>query len=88
MNTQPKKYPRTILARVSETQREQIQADADAYGKSVSAYVRDRLTGKRIEARTDQQMLNELRRIGGLIKHVKAPREIEEALHRLAERIG
>ncbi|QAZ67464.1 hypothetical protein C3Y92_09605 [Solidesulfovibrio carbinolicus] len=68
----------------------QIEKDAEAYGKSVAGYIRDRLTGRRIQAKTDQQMLAELRRIGqGIIKHwrVNAP-ELADAIDRLADRIN
>lgn len=81
------KYPHITRTRLSADQLAQAQADAQTCGKSLAAYIRDRITGKRIKARTDDAMLRELRRIGGLIKHVHAPAEIASALDRLAERI-
>ena len=78
-----RQYTEFLRSRVTPKQMEQIAADAEVYGKSICGYVRDRLTGKRIKSKSDQQMLNELRRIGGLIKHQGASTEIVDALERL-----
>ena len=84
-----RRYPRLVATKLTEEHYERLCRDAEVYGKSLCAYVRDRLTvGKPLRSQTDQQMLAELRRIGGLIKHVRAPRQIEDALDRLAERIN
>jgi predicted ATP-grasp superfamily ATP-dependent carboligase len=45
----------------------QLAADA---GITVSDYVRRRTLGKRVVANTDLAMLRELRRVGGLLKHI------------------
>jgi predicted HicB family RNase H-like nuclease len=83
-----KKYPSVLVFKVSEDQRKQIQADAQAYGKSLCAYVRDRMTGKRVYAKTDAQMLSELRRIGaGLIHYKISAPEASVALERLRQAI-
>lgn len=91
MEHQPnrRRYPRLVATKVTDAHYERLCQDAEAYGKSLCAYVRDRLTpGKPIRAQVDEQVLSELRRIGGLIKHVRAPGEIVAALDRLALRIN
>ncbi len=49
---------------------ERIRADADMAGLTTSEFVRRRALGNAIVPHTDRTMLNELRRIGGLLKHV------------------
>lgn len=84
-----KKYPRLVATKVSEELYARLVADSEAYGKSLCGLVRDRLTGgKKLRARTDEAMLRELRRIGGLIKHTRQDiPTIQAALDALAERI-
>jgi hypothetical protein len=76
-----KKYPDVLVFKVSKDQRDKIRADAQAAGKSVCAYIRDKITGKRVQAITDAQMLSELRRIGAGIIHFKISNA--EAVERL-----
>jgi hypothetical protein len=66
-----KLYPCMLLSKVSPEQRDQVHADAATYGKSVCAYIRDRMTGKRIKSKSDMMMLAELRRVGAMIKHYR-----------------
>ncbi len=49
---------------------DKIRADAAAAGLSVSEVVRRRYFGVAIKARVDHQTISELRRLGGLVKHV------------------
>lgn len=85
----PKKYPRLVATKVSEELYARLVADSEIYGRSLGALIRDRLAGgKRLRARTDEAMLRELRRIGGLIKHTRQDiPTIQAALDALAERI-
>jgi hypothetical protein len=86
--TNQPQYPVQLQLRVSEEQAVQVRADAEAYGRALGTYMRDRLTtGKCIYARTDQMVLAELRRIGGLIRHQGASPEIVEALEKLRSSI-
>lgn len=59
-----------VHIRVTPQEREDIQEQAEASGLSVSEYVRRRVLGRRVVSRTDKKMLSELRRQGGLLKHV------------------
>jgi hypothetical protein len=47
-----------------------LQQDAVSAGLTVSGLVRRRYFGRRIVARADTAMLHELRRQGGLLKHL------------------
>lgn len=59
-----------LSVRVSAAEKTRLQAQADAAGLSLSAYLRRRFFGGRpIVARTDLGAVAELRRIGGLLKH-------------------
>jgi hypothetical protein len=55
---------------VSEEERLEIAAQAEISHLTVSEYVRRRVLGKRIIPKTDLAVLAELRRLGGLLKHV------------------
>jgi hypothetical protein len=84
-------FTKFIRIRVSPDQFAQVEADAATYGKSLCAYGRDKLTGKIVKAKSDQLMLSEFRRIGGLIKHMRLGSseipEIVTALNRLADKL-
>ena len=62
------KYPCSIRTRVSIGDYEKIKMSAQIAGMSACAYARHRLNGSHITAKYDLQVLNELRRIGGLLK--------------------
>ena len=47
-----------------------LKEDADAAGLSLSELVRRRYFGRPIVANADAVMLKELRRLGGLLKHI------------------
>lgn len=65
----------------------EIKQQAEAAGMSVGEYVRRRALGKAVAAQVDLQTVNELRRLGGLLKHVYNQsggayhRETAEAIH-------
>jgi hypothetical protein len=56
--------------RVSEEERLEIANHAEISHLTVSEYVRRRVLGKRVAARADMAVLAELRRLGGLMKHI------------------
>jgi hypothetical protein len=56
--------------RLTEAEREHIASEADACGISVSSFIRQRSLGKHIAAKADLRALAELRRLGGLLKHL------------------
>jgi hypothetical protein len=59
-----------INVRLTATEKAQLKEDADLAGLSLSELVRRRYFGKPILANADAVMLKELRRLGGLLKHV------------------
>lgn len=56
--------------RFSPTEIKELKEAASLAGITVSDYVRRRALGRRIVANTDLVMIRELRRIGGLLKHI------------------
>lgn len=60
----------SILIRMSPHDREAIQKKADACALSLSEYVRRCALDRVVSTRTDSEALRELRRQGGLIKHL------------------
>ncbi|MEI8294983.1 MAG: MobB mobilization protein [Alphaproteobacteria bacterium] len=59
-----------VNIRLTEAEKAQLQEDADLASLSVSALVRRRYFGRPIIANTDAIVLKELRRLGGLLKHI------------------
>jgi hypothetical protein len=59
-----------ITVRFTEAEREFVASETDACGISMSSFIRQRTLGKRITPKTDLRVLAELRRLGGLLKHL------------------
>jgi hypothetical protein len=59
-----------IAVRLTREEKGKLAEDAYLAGLSMSALVRARYFGRPIIANTDQIMVRELRRIGGLLKHI------------------
>jgi len=59
-----------VNVRLTSGEKVQLQEDAEMAGVSVSALVRARYFGRRLTANSDRVMLAELRRLGGLLKHL------------------
>ena len=59
-----------INVRLTEPEKARLREDADLAGVSVSELVRRRIFGRPIIASADAVMLKELRRLGGLAKHL------------------
>jgi len=59
-----------INVRLTSAEKARLREDADLAGVSVSELVRRRYFGRPIVANADAVMLKELRRLGGLLKHV------------------
>ena len=59
-----------IAVRLQPAEKAQLREDADIAGISVSELVRRRYFGRPIVANADLMMIRELRRLGGLLKHV------------------
>lgn len=59
-----------MTSRVSQGEKAYLMEQANVTGLSLSEYVRRKLLGSGpITARVDMMMVNELRRVGGLLKH-------------------
>jgi hypothetical protein len=56
--------------RFTEGEREFLASEADVCGLSLSSLIRQRSLGKRVSAKADLRVLAELRRLGGLLKHL------------------
>ncbi|AZR29155.1 MobB mobilization protein [Xanthomonas axonopodis pv. khayae] len=59
-----------IAVRLTPDEKARLRDDAELAGLSVSELVRRRYFGRPIVANTDMVMVRELRRIGGLLKHI------------------
>lgn len=59
-----------IAVRLQAEEKAALREDADIAGLSVSELVRRRYFGRPIIADADMTMIRELRRLGGLLKHV------------------
>jgi hypothetical protein len=67
-----KKENRTsrLTIRLTETERSYIKNDAGLSGLTAAAFARKRALGSRVASKADLAVLAELRRLGGLLKHV------------------
>jgi hypothetical protein len=59
-----------IGLRVSAAEHLEMKEQAEVSHLTVSEYIRRRVLGKRVAAQADLAVLAELRRLGGLMKHV------------------
>ncbi|GHS88787.1 hypothetical protein AGMMS49957_10880 [Synergistales bacterium] len=59
-----------ITTRFTDAEREFLAIEADICGLSLSSLIRQRSLGKRVSAKVDLRVLAELRRLGGLLKHI------------------
>jgi len=64
------RFPSRRTVRMTTAEDERLREQAASAGLSVSEYIRRRMFGGRpIVAKTDNQAIRELRRLGGLLKH-------------------
>jgi len=68
--TEKEKLKRRISIRLSESEYAQISDDMAVCGLTVSSLARKRLLSVRVASRADITVLSELRRLGGLLKHI------------------
>ena len=82
-----------LTFRLTPAERAELEAAAELAGLTVSEYVRRRALGRKVvapRALTDAQTLGELRRLGGLVKHLATigqgnPDDLRAALTELRE---
>lgn len=65
-----KELDAVINVRLTTEEKERLREDADLAGLSMSELIRRRYFGRPIISNSDAIMLKELRRIGGLLKHI------------------
>jgi len=71
MSKSEKRQKNTLIQlRCTEAEAEAIKTKAIASGLTTSEYVRRSALNRRIMVRTDIRMMNELKRLGGLQKHL------------------
>jgi hypothetical protein len=70
--TQTKKENKTsrLTIRFTETERSRVRNEAGLSGLTAAAFARKRILGARVASKADLAVLAELRRLGGLLKHV------------------
>jgi hypothetical protein len=59
-----------ITTRFSEEEKQEVEQQADLAAISVSDYIRRRVLGHPVQSKGDLRVLAELRRQGGLLKHL------------------
>lgn len=59
-----------VNVRMTVSEKARLKEEAEIAGLTVSQLVRRRCLGRRVVAATDAAMIRELRRLGGLLKHL------------------
>lgn len=59
-----------VTIRFLHDEHKELQGQADIASLSLSEYVRRRVFGKKVASKVDLKVLAELRRLGGLLKHI------------------
>jgi len=59
-----------VRIRFTPDEKEQAKSYAKEGGLNLSEYIRRRAIGLPVRSKSDTQMINELRKIGGLVKHI------------------
>lgn len=60
-----------VNVRLTTEEKAQLKAASDVAAISMSALIRARYFGRKVTSNSDAVVLNELRRIGGLLKHIR-----------------
>ena len=70
MPTEDDRLSAVVNVRLTAAEKARLKDDADLAGLSVSEFVRRRAFGRPIIAQADAVTIKELRRLGGLVKHL------------------
>ena len=70
MTAEDDRLSAVVNVRLTATEKARLKDDADLAGLSVSEFVRRRSFGRPIIAQADAVTIKELRRLGGLVKHL------------------
>lgn len=65
---EPSEY--MLRVRMTNEEERELRVQSAAAGLTLSEYTRRRTFGRPVISRTDETMLAELRRVGGLLKHI------------------
>lgn len=57
-----------VNVRLTVAEQEELRQEADSAGLSIGDYVRRRVMGRPVTAQVERRTINELRRLGGLLK--------------------
>lgn len=68
--TGPVPLTATCHLRLTQAEKARLLEDAQTAGLSLSEYVRRRALGRSVTAHADEAVIRELRRLGGLVKHL------------------
>jgi hypothetical protein len=66
----PEPLDAVVNVRLTTAEKARLLEDAAIAGLTISALSRRRLLGRRVVANVDAALIRELRRLGGLLKHV------------------
>ena len=66
----PEPLDAVVNVRLTSTEKARLLEDAAIAGLTISALSRRRMLGRRVVANIDAAMIRELRRLGGLLKHL------------------
>ena len=64
-----------VQCRLTEREHEEVREQARLAGMTLSRYFRQRLLGRKVMASADRAVIAELRRLGGLAKHLHVASE-------------
>ena len=70
MPTEDDRLSAVVNVRLTAAEKARLKDDADLAGLSMSEFVRRRSLGRPIIAQADAVTIKELRRLGGLVKHL------------------
>jgi len=59
-----------VYIRLTEEDRVSLKHEAEHYGVTMTELIRQRILQQRLISKTDKDMIKELRRQGGLLKHI------------------
>jgi hypothetical protein len=65
-------HDKKISVRLSTEEHARLMSEAAAHGCTLSQFVRNRIVGEKLISKIDSQIVRELRRQGGLLKHLSS----------------
>jgi len=59
-----------VEVRMTQEEKETATENAKQAGLGLSTFMRELAVGRKVHSKADAQIINELRRLGGLVKHI------------------